>query len=112
MENATQQLLESTLPQLGISAIFIVVAVRLYKDSKQQMADKDKKHSEELAAKDDRIKEMQGMLQGMYEKNLELHTKSIEVMTQLKDVIDGQSKSLDKNTEALVSLEKKIIQIS
>lgn len=101
MENLIAQYAPTLLPQLGLAVIFMAVAWILYKDGDSK-----------LKSKDDRIKELTGLLVQLYEQNATLHSKNMEVITKLDEAMRSQSMSLNRNTDALISLEKKIIESS
>lgn len=84
--------LQTVLPQLGASAIFLVAAWKFYSDNKVQQSQKD-----------DHIRSLNLALQELYIKNAEL-------LTQLRDVIENQGRLLEKNTHAISSLEKTILE--
>lgn len=82
--------LENLIPQLGTSAIFLFAAWKFYTDS-----------NEKIKEKDEYIKNLTSSLQELYIKNAEL-------LTQLRDNINANTKSIEANTTALKSLENKV----
>lgn len=83
-------IVESILPQLGISAIFLYVAYKLYMDSNSKILEKDQY-----------IRSLHASLQELYVKNAEL-------LSQLRDTITAHTRSIEANTEAIKDLKYKI----
>jgi len=83
-----ESLLNSVLPQLGLSTIFVLITLRIYNDSEKKIKDKD-----------EYIKALTATLQDLYVRNT-------EIMAQLKDTMNANLKATETNTEALRSLER------
>ena len=84
------EIIRIEIPQLGVSAIFLYSTWRLYTDNQAKIAEKD-----------EYIKILHEALQSLYIRNT-------EILTQLRDNINANTKSIEANTEALHSLESKV----
>ncbi len=83
-----ESLLNSVLPQLGLSTIFVLITLRIYNDSEKKIKEKD-----------EYIKALTATLQDLYVRNT-------EIMAQLKDTMTANLKATEANTEALRNLER------
>ncbi len=83
-----ESLLNSVLPQLGLSTIFVLITLGIYNDSEKKIKEKD-----------EYIKALTATLQDLYVRNT-------EIMAQLKDTMTANLKATEANTEALRNLER------
>ena len=83
-----ESLLNSVLPQLGLSTIFVLITLRIYNDIEKKIKEKD-----------EYIKALTATLQDLYVRNT-------EIMAQLKDTMTANLKATEANTEALRNLER------